>query len=66
LLSYGRRGFAALQKLHKREGHCRVPQRSQQFGLNLGKGVMHQRSGKEGLKPNQLNRLNALGFVWKD
>jgi superfamily II DNA or RNA helicase len=58
-------GFAALQKFHQREGHCRVPQRSQEFVPNLGKWVMHQRGGKEGLKPDQVKRLNALGFVWK-
>jgi hypothetical protein len=42
-----------------------VPQLSQEFVPNLGKWVMHQRGGKEGLKPDQVKRLNALGFVWK-
>ncbi len=58
-------GFAALQKFHQREGHCRVLKRHQEFGLNLGSWVTTQRSKKDRLSPDQLERLNALGFVWK-
>ena len=57
-------GFAALQKFHKREGHCRVPQRSHEFGLDLGRWVSKQRSKKEGLAPDQIKRLDSLGFSW--
>ena len=56
--------FAALQKFQQREGHCRVPRGSQEFGLNLGAWVGKQRSKKEGLTPDQIRRLDRLGFSW--
>lgn len=57
-------GFAALQKFHKREGHCLVPTRREEFGQNLGSWVGTQRSRKESLTPDQIKRLNGLGFSW--
>jgi hypothetical protein len=57
-------GFAALQKFRRREGHCRVPRRSHEFGLNLGDWVNRQRSTKEDLTPDQIRRLDRLGFSW--
>jgi len=57
-------GFAALQKFHEREGHCHVSQRRVAEGLNLGGWVTAQRSKKDSLTPNQLKRLNFLGFSW--
>ena len=57
--------FAALHKFHQREVHCLVPQKHQEFGLNLGSWVNTQRSKKESLTPDRLKRLNAIGFVWK-
>ena len=56
--------FAALQKFRKREGHCRVLQSHEESGLKLGSWVSNQRSRKDRLTPNQLKRLNSLGFVW--
>jgi hypothetical protein len=56
--------FAALQKFHKREGHCRVTQSQQVDGLNLGAWGIKMRSRKDRLTPDQLNRLNSLGFSW--
>ena len=58
-------GFAALQKFRKREGHCLVPYAHEVLGLNLGSWVGTQRSRKDRLTPDQLKRLNSLGFVWK-
>ena len=57
--------FVALQKFRKREGHCRVERRRQVDGLNLGQWVITQRSKKDRLTPERLERLNSLGFVWK-
>ncbi len=57
-------GFAALQKFHKREGHCRVPRGKDEFGLDLGNWVSTQRHNKEGLTPDQIKRLDSLGFSW--
>ncbi len=57
--------FAALHKFRKREGHCRVPAKHKEDGLNLGGWVIWQRSNKKRLSRDQNKRLNALGFVWK-
>ena len=57
-------GFAAFQKFHKREGHCRVPVSHQVDGQKLGLWVAVQRQKKDRLTPDQLKRLNSLGFIW--
>jgi hypothetical protein len=57
-------GFAALEKFRKQEGHCRVVARRQVDGLNLGDWVSCQRTNKNELTPDRLNRLDALGFCW--
>jgi len=56
--------YGLLQKFHKREGHCRVPCLGEEDGLKLGSWVSTQRTNKEVLTPDRLNRLNALGFNW--
>ena len=56
--------FSALQRFHKREGHCCVPRGHLEDGLNLGNWVGRQRFNKERLMPDLLKRLNSLGFVW--
>ena len=58
------RMFGLLQKFHAREGHCRVDSRIQEKGFSLGNWVRTQRSRKEKLTPNQIRRLNLLGFSW--
>ena len=57
-------GFAALQKFHKREGHCRAAALYEEDGLKLGLWVRNQRARKSRLTPNKLKRLNSLGFIW--
>jgi superfamily II DNA or RNA helicase len=56
--------FAALQKFHKREGHCRVEKKHQEGGLKLGQWVRVQRSTKDSLTLDRVKRLNSLGFIW--
>jgi predicted GNAT family N-acyltransferase len=56
--------FATLQRFCAREGHCRVRKDHQEDGLNLGQWVNSQRSRKERLSPEQIQRLNGLGFSW--
>ena len=56
--------FAALQKFHKSKGHCRAKKGDIVDGLNLGSWVSGQRSTRDKLTPDQLNRLNSLGFSW--
>ena len=58
------RMFGLLQKFHAREGHCRVDSSIQEKGLSLGNWVRTQRSRKEKLTPDQIKRLNLLGFSW--
>ena len=57
--------FAALERFKQHVGHCRVPRPHQVDGLNLGSWVGTQRAKKDTLSPEQIARLNALGFVWK-
>jgi predicted GNAT family N-acyltransferase len=57
--------FAALQRFHKQEGHCRVAQTFQVNGLRLGTWVSNLRKIKDRLTPEQIKRLNSLGFIWK-
>lgn len=57
--------FVALQKFHKREGHCRVSQSFEADGVKLGAWVSKQRQKKAHLSPERITRLNSLGFIWK-
>jgi len=56
--------FAKLKKFHQQEGHCRVPIKHAVEGFKLGSWVSTQRKNKDSLKPDQVNRLDALGFSW--
>ena len=57
-------GFTKLQQFHATKGHCRVPQRHQEEGYNLGTWVGVQRRNKANLSPERHERLEAIGFVW--
>ena len=57
-------GFDKLQAFKEREGHCRVPAKYEEGGFNLGSWVGTQRSIKDTLTPERIERLEALGFVW--
>ena len=59
-------GFAALQKFHKREGHCRIPAKYIENGYRLGSWVRSQRLRKEEktLSTDQTRRLDSLDFIW--
>lgn len=59
------RGFEALNKFQKREGHCRVPRSIEVEGFKLGLWVNNQRhQNRESLSDDQIKRLNSLGFIW--
>ena len=57
-------GFAALEMFHLREGHCRIAALHEEDGRKLGVWVSSQRSNKKQLSPDQLKRLDSLGFIW--
>ena len=58
-------GFAALQRFQEREGHCLVPVKYREDGLQLGRWVSKQRGNKELISIDRIKRLKALGFIWK-
>jgi superfamily II DNA or RNA helicase len=57
-------GYAALQKYHAREGHCRVPQGHREDGFKLGTWVFTQRARKHTPHKDRIKKLDALGFTW--
>ncbi len=57
-------GFAALQAYKEQHGHCRVPRGHPFKGVNLGKWVSKQRTAKDQMPPERIQRLDDLGFVW--
>ena len=57
--------YAALLFFRKHEGHCRVPQSHVTDNLALGRWVSVQRQKKGKLTPNQITRLNLVGFNWE-
>ena len=59
------KAFDTLKQFHKKEGHCRVAQGRAFDGLNLGTWVSSQRAKKSRLTPEQISRLNSIGFIWK-
>jgi superfamily II DNA or RNA helicase len=58
------KGFEALQKFIKREGHTRVDREHLEDGLKLATWIRGQRANKSRLKPEQIKRLVALNFTW--
>jgi hypothetical protein len=58
------RGFSALKKFKRREGHCRVPRFHLEGKYRLGQWVAVQRYSKDILAPKRKARLNELGFIW--
>jgi hypothetical protein len=59
-------GFSHLVTYKEREGDCRVPQRDIENGFPLGTWASNQRAKKETMSVNRRQRLNDLGFVWRE
>jgi hypothetical protein len=59
------RGFAALLKFKRREGHCRVSRQHREDKYRLGDWVAVQRRKKDVISPRRRRRLNKIGFEWK-
>jgi superfamily II DNA or RNA helicase len=57
-------GFTALKAFHAREGHCRVTRDVKTNSLKLGTWVDIQRQTKAKLSPDQIARLDSIGFSW--
>ena len=62
------RGFRALLKFKRREGHCRVPASHSEENYKLGDWVSTQRRYKKiyrkEMSAERKARLNKIGFVW--
>jgi superfamily II DNA or RNA helicase len=58
------KNFEALRQFKNREGHCKVPSKHKEAGLELGRWVIGQRVNKMELNSKRLAKLNDLGFVW--
>jgi len=59
------RGFAALLKFKRREGHCRVPIFHREGNYKLGWWVSTQRKCRKRMSAERKARLNKIGFIWK-
>jgi hypothetical protein len=58
-------GFKHLVNYKEEFGDCLVKRGHLYHDYNLATWVGSQRSKKDKLAPDQVNRLNELGFVWK-
>jgi hypothetical protein len=56
--------FGLLEQFKEAEGHCNVPRGFCLDGFNLSRWISNQRSRKNLLDTNCINRLNDVGFVW--
>ena len=56
--------FEALKIFLKREGHTRVPSNHSEGKLKLGTWTLNQRSTKNKLPHDRVQRLNTIGFCW--
>jgi hypothetical protein len=58
------RGFTALSKFRRREGHCCPSRRHVEGGYRLGQWVSVQRYRKDVMPADRKRRLDKIGFVW--
>jgi hypothetical protein len=58
------RGFTALSKFRRREGHCCPSRRHVEGGFRLGQWVSVQRYRKDVLPVERKRHLDAIGFAW--
>jgi hypothetical protein len=58
------KGFAALTKFKKREGHCRVTRFYVEGGYKLGPWASTQRYLRDKMPIERRERLDAIGFLW--
>jgi hypothetical protein len=59
------RGFAALLKFKRREGHCHVHLLHREGKYKLGSWVAVQRIKENVMSPKRRARLNKIGFAWR-
>jgi len=57
-------GYSHLEKFYETNGHSRVPRQKTGDGFLFGRWVQRQRSIKDSLSKERIDRLNDLGFIW--
>ncbi|MDC0913648.1 helicase associated domain-containing protein, partial [Paracoccaceae bacterium] len=57
-------GLNKLKQFYKREGHCLVVKTYKEDGYKLGQWVNSLRTKRDILNPEQIEKLDLLGFVW--
>jgi hypothetical protein len=60
------RGFTALWKFKRREGHCHVPALHSEGNYKLGWWVSTQRRRRKEMSTERKARVNKIGFVWNE
>jgi superfamily II DNA or RNA helicase len=58
------RNFEALRRFVWREGHAQIPKSHVEGKLKLGTWVSKARGKRSKLSPDQVARLEAIGFLW--
>ena len=57
-------GFDNFVEFKNAQGHCRVPDKFQLNGYNLGNWVGVQRRRQNRMSPERKQKLNEIGFIW--
>ena len=58
-------GFTYIVKFYEREGHVKVPKGQKEDQFDLNSWVDTQRQNRPNLSKVQIERLDALGFIWE-
>ena len=58
-------GFSHLKAFKERETHCRVAKGTVINGFNLSSWVYNQRTKRESISAERIQRLDAIGFSWE-
>ena len=56
--------YGRLLRYKTREGHCRVLHNYVDGAFRLGRWVIMQRTKKDKLSADRIQRLDAIGFIW--
>ena len=64
LIKKWEKGFSHLKAFKDREEHFRVPRGKVVDGFDLGEWIKTQRSNRESLSADRIQRLDDIGFVW--
>jgi hypothetical protein len=58
------KGFEALKRQYRRARHCHFAKGELADGIDLGSWASSQRKKRETLTPEQIKKLDSIGFTW--